>query len=237
MPNAPPIAVTFDFGQTLAELDTTFLSKRLSEKGISLPEATLEVCVGDAWHAYDTAVRQGVSGHPWRLLMTTLLERAGAPADRIAGVVEWLWDEQPKTNLWRRLLPDMVQLARDVRAASVPIGVISNSEGGRAQLVGEVGLGDLFAVVLDSGQLGIEKPDRRIFQIAADRLEVDLPALVHVGDSFGADVRGAHDAGARAIYFPRTELLEPLPRARAAPDAAAVRRILSEWGAPVSPAS
>jgi hypothetical protein len=30
------IAVTFDFGQTLAELDHAFLARRLEERGVSL---------------------------------------------------------------------------------------------------------------------------------------------------------------------------------------------------------
>jgi FMN phosphatase YigB (HAD superfamily) len=230
MPAPAPSAVTFDFGQTLAELDTELLAARLRERGLAVDPHRLERAVPEAWQAYDDEVRRGVSGHPWKLLMRTLLLAGGLPAPRVATEVDWLWGEQPRRNLWRRLLPDMVLLARDLSAAGVPVGVISNSEGGLCQLVGELGLADLFRVLADSGQLGIEKPDRRIFDWAAERLGVETASLVHVGDSFGADVMGAHDAGAFAVYFPRTELPVPLERARSASDAAGVRRALADFG-------
>lgn len=230
MPAPAPLAVTFDFGQTLAELDTQLLAARLGERGLTVDPLRLERAVPEAWQAYDDEVRRGVSGHPWKLLMRTLLCAAGLPSPQLDAEVDWLWTEQPRRNLWRRLLPDMIQLARDLSAAGVPVGVISNSEGGLAQLVSELGLADLFRVLADSGQLGIEKPDRRIFDWAAARLGVVTASLVHVGDSFGADVKGAHDAGAFAIYFPQTELPMPLERARAAPDARAVRRVLADLG-------
>jgi putative hydrolase of the HAD superfamily len=95
----------------------------------------------------------------------------------------------------------MFELVHDLRRAGVPVGIVSNSEGRLAELVDELGERAQFAVVADSGRLGFEKPDRRIFDHAARALGVPTTELIHVGDAWEADIVGALRAGARAIYF------------------------------------
>jgi FMN phosphatase YigB (HAD superfamily) len=139
-------AVTFDFGQTLCELDTALLAQRLAERGITVLAERLEAAVPDAWRAYDAAIKAGLGGHPWKTLMTRLLEGAGVgrvtpqpPGGPVDSAVDWLWTEQPRRNLWRRPIPGMIELVRELRGAGVPVGVISNSEGRLAELIAEVG--------------------------------------------------------------------------------------------------
>jgi hypothetical protein len=57
--NEPVLAVSWDFGQTLAELDTEMLSGRCAERGVEVPVARLDASVMPAWRAYNTAVRAG----------------------------------------------------------------------------------------------------------------------------------------------------------------------------------
>jgi putative hydrolase of the HAD superfamily len=49
--------------------------------------------------------------------------------------------------------------------------------------------------------VGIEKPDRRIFDLALDRLGLDADEVVYVGDSWEIDVVGARNAGISPIYL------------------------------------
>ncbi len=228
--------ITFDFGMTLAELDTGFLVQRLGERGAAVEHAAIEAAVPGAWRAYDDAVRRGVSGHPWKLLMRTMLGGAGLVDGQVASLVDWLWDEQPRQNLWRRPIPRMIELVDELRAAGVRVAVVSNSEGKLAELIAEMGWADRFVCVADSGVLGIEKPARGIFAWAAERLELPLERLVHIGDSRAADVAGALAAGMRAVWFggAASASAEQLPeRARAAGDEPALRRVLREWGFPI----
>jgi putative hydrolase of the HAD superfamily len=140
--------------------------------------------------------------------MRTLLELAparsgGARPDptTIDRAVDALWDDQPRQNLWRRAVPDMIELVRELRAAAVPYAILSNSEGRLAELIDEIGLAELFPIVADSGRLGVEKPDRRIFAWVAERLGLEPGSILHVGDSLGADVEGATRAGMHAVWF------------------------------------
>jgi len=197
----PVAAVSFDFGQTLASLDPAMLARRLGEIDVAADVIRLEGALPGAWTAYDAAVRAGTSGHPWKLFMATLLEGAGVAEAARARAVDWLWDEQPRQNLWRRPVPGMIELCRALRARNVPHGVLSNSEGRLAELVAEMGWSADLPLVGDSGRLGMEKPDPAIFAWMAGELGVPAAAVVHVGDSLGADVQGALRAGMRAVWF------------------------------------
>jgi putative hydrolase of the HAD superfamily len=220
-------AVTFDFGQTLADLDTAFLSRRLAERGLSVAPEALQASEPLAWRAYNAGILAGEGGHPWATLMRELLRQAGAPHEPIADVVEWLWSEQPARNLWRRPVPGMIEL---VRRLDLPVGIISNSEGRVRALAEELGWGQDFAAVADSGALGVTKPDPRIFEWTAAQLGVAPAEIVHVGDSWPADVLGARGAGFSAIWFRGDAGVKDGGRIRAAADAAQVEAALGAFG-------
>jgi HAD superfamily hydrolase (TIGR01509 family) len=241
----PVSAVTFDAGQTLIELDTAMLARRLGERGLAADAAALEAAVPGAWRTYDALLAAGQVGHGgggggratngWKALMDALLAGAGIPADAAAPAVDWLWTEQPARNLWRRPVAGMIELVDDLRRAGIAVGVISNSEGRLAELFDEIGWRGRFACVADSGALGIEKPDPAIFAWTLARLGVTAAATVHVGDSAAADVAGARAAGLRAIWFGPHTAPTPDHAVVSASDAAGVRAALSAWAVPLSP--
>ena len=226
-------AVSLDFGQTLASLDPRFLADRLRGRGFEAEEAKIEAAIPAAWAKYDEIVKQGITGHPWRDLMRVLLDGSGIPERFQEELVEWLWREQPRKNLWRKPIPGMFRLCLDLEHGGVPFGILSNSEGRLAELVDEMGWADVIRVVVDSGRVGVEKPDARIFEILAERLGTSMSEVVHVGDSLAADVMGALAAGMCAVWFTSaTELphgVDPA-RVRIAHDAAGVRRAFEELG-------
>jgi HAD superfamily hydrolase (TIGR01549 family) len=229
-PPDPPIeppAITFDAGQTVIDLDLAFLARRLAERGVAVERAALAAAAPAAWQHYDALI-DPAGGHPWREFMRVLLTGAGIPADRIAALVDWLWDEQPRANLWRAEVPGMVALARELSASGVPVAVLSNSEGRLAELLAEIGIADAFSAVVDSGRIGIEKPDRRIFDHTLAALGVTQPGI-HIGDSWPADIQGALGAGWRAIWFGRRASPVADPRVAVARDAASVRAALWRW--------
>jgi putative hydrolase of the HAD superfamily len=172
--------------------------------------------------------------------MSSLLQTAGTSRDGhtseglIAELTQWLWAEQPRRNLWRRPLPGMFELVADLRSHGVPVGIVSNSEGRLAELVEELGHTELFLVIADSGRLGFEKPDRRIFEHATDALQVAPEHLIHVGDSWPADIEGALGVGARAIWLASEQRALPGGVQRAN-DARSVARALSFWNIPLRP--
>jgi putative hydrolase of the HAD superfamily len=209
------------------DLDLAFLARRLAERGVAVEIPALAAAAPSAWQHYDALV-DPAGGHPWRELMTALLAGAGVAADRIGPLVDWLWDEQPRANLWRAQIPGMVALARELSSRGVAVAVLSNSEGRLAELLAEIGLADAFAAVIDSGRVGIEKPDRRIFDHALEVLGASRPGI-HIGDSWPADIAGALGAGWRAIWFGRRATPVDDSRVAIARDAGEVRAVLAGW--------
>jgi HAD superfamily hydrolase (TIGR01509 family) len=231
-------AVTFDFGQTLAEMDTAMLAERLAERGLTVPVDALEAARPAMWRRYNEAIREGLGGHPWVLLMATLLRSAAVSEGEVIPLAEWLFTEQPRRNLWRRPIAGMIDRVRALRRRGVPVGVISNSEGALAGLIDEMGWTGDFDVVADSGALGMEKPDRAIFDWTLARLGCDAADVVHVGDSWSADYLGARAAGLRAVLFrgrdlmPADAVLVEDARGAACESPDGLDAILHRWGGP-----
>jgi putative hydrolase of the HAD superfamily len=94
-----------------------------------------------------------------------------------------------------------------------------------------MGIRDQFDAIADSGALGVEKPSPAIFHWVAERLRVPAGRIVHVGDSWAADVQGALGAGLRAIWFRGDPAREAPEGVRICADAAAVAAALKKWGA------
>ena len=229
-------AVTFDFGQTLAELDHEFLARRVLSFGGELEPGAARAATTAAWHAYGSAKALG-HARAWQTMMLVLLRAGGIHklrGDADAGypekIAQRLWDAQPQQNLWRKPIPGMFELVTELRARNTPIGIISNSEGRLAELVTEMGHHPLFPVIVDSGRLGIDKPDPRIFQHAAEQLSIPLSEVVHVGDAWEADVIGARTAGARAIWFSPSDQRQLPEGVLACRDAAELRQALHCFG-------
>lgn len=107
------------------------------------------------------------------------------------------------------------------------LGVVTN---GNAD-VRRLGLADYFKFALCAEDIGIAKPDARLFQEALQRGGATPDTAVHIGDHPGDDIAGAQQAGLRAIWFnPAGKAWE----AERAPDAeirslTELPRLLASW--------
>ena len=63
------------------------------------------------------------------------------------------------------------------------------------------GLDVYFEQVIISEVVGVNKPDRAIFEHALNLAKADVSESIMIGDSIEADIRGAQDYGMKAIYF------------------------------------
>lgn len=223
-------ALSFDFGQTLAELDYEFIGQRLRERGVAFDARAAANGSKEAWLVYGAKKNDG-HAEAWRAMMQIQLTSGGVPQPLAEELCAWLWQEQPKRNLWRRPIPGMIELVSELKRAGTPIAVISNSEGHLAELVDELGWTRYFDVVVDSGRLGIAKPDARIFAHACAALGVTNQQLLHVGDAWEADVKGALGASASAVWFDGEHRARELPEhVYGAGNALELREVLARLG-------
>ena len=101
-------------------------------------------------------------------------------------------DARHALQLFPQAEPALIALALDY-----DLGVVTN---GNAD-VRRIGLGHHFKFVLCAEDIGIAKPDARLFHEALLRGGVEAGAAVHVGDHPGDDIAGAQLAGLRAVWF------------------------------------
>jgi putative hydrolase of the HAD superfamily len=122
--------------------------------------------------------------------------------------------------------PGAAELVRRATAVG-PVAIVTNGPPDIQRLkIEQTGLGAAFSVIVISGELGIGKPDPRIFHHALNALGVpDAGAdAVMVGDSWERDIEGALGAGLSAIWISHGD--EPPredPRVRVAAEAGDVR--------------
>ena len=81
------------------------------------------------------------------------------------------------------------------------LGLVSNFYGNLAAICEESRIHQLFGVIIDSADVGLTKPDPRIFLKATDALGVSPSAAVFVGDSLPRDMAGARAAGMPHIWL------------------------------------
>ena len=83
------------------------------------------------------------------------------------------------------------------------MGIVSNWQRGLSHFCRELGLLERVDFVVASAEVGLEKPDRRIFELAARRMGLAPEAMLHVGDHPIEDVDGAREAGLSALLLTR----------------------------------
>ena len=93
------------------------------------------------------------------------------------------------------------EVLRHLKEAQLRLGIISNFDYRLYRILEGLELRPFFDTVTISSEAGYAKPAREIFATAMASLDVNSDEVVHVGDSEHLDVRGAQDAGLRAILI------------------------------------
>jgi len=110
-----------------------------------------------------------------------------------------------------RAVPGVVPLIEALKQI-MKVAVVTNGlVAGQEKKIRLCGLEGKFDVVVVSEQVGVKKPDRRIFQHALTALNVSADEAVMIGDSWQSDVLGARNAGIPAVWFNRYEEKCPEP--------------------------
>ena len=131
---------------------------------------------------------------------------AGEPTQLAEQAFDVFFDARQQVELYPDALDALQRLAR-----RFPLLSLSN---GNADLQ-RVGVAQHFCGSLSAREVGIAKPDPRLFAAACARLGLPPAKVLHVGDDLALDVMGARAAGMPAVW---------LRRAGSATDLAALQR-------------
>ena len=124
---------------------------------------------------------------------------------------------------------DAASCLTGLRANGARLGIITNGElAFQREKIERVGLTLLVDDVVASGELGIAKPDRRIFEHACARFEVRTSDAVYVGDRLETDAIGAARAGLQGVRLNRSGDATAPEEAAAAASGVSIIRSLDE---------
>jgi putative hydrolase of the HAD superfamily len=102
------------------------------------------------------------------------------------------------------LYDDVPDVLRELHAAGLKIGLISNSHRCLSSFQSHFALEGLFSVALSSLEHGYQKPHPSIFEAALRAVDVAPADAVMVGDSMAHDVEGARRLGMRGVLVARS---------------------------------
>jgi putative hydrolase of the HAD superfamily len=210
-------AVLFDLDDTLH--DDTLTYRRAAERVArdvarerGVPSETLLRSYVDAADAFWV----GLSAPSLGTRIAPLRERMWNGALLAAGI-----DDPPLArrcavdfNRYRtdylELWPGALELLVDLRRRGYKLAMITNgfAETHREKIA-ILKLEDAFDEIFIADEVGMIKPDPRLFQLAADRLGVAPESCAMVGDRFDRDVRGGHAAGMFTVWMNVRDELVP----------------------------
>lgn len=196
---AAPKAILFDFGGTL-DADGVAWKERFRAcyraEGFELADEIFDR------HFYD-ADDPLVGGVPPTLGFDETVARLAVSFE--AGL------DAPEPARGDRVAARFTADARDVLARNAEVlaalgeryrlGIVSNFYGNLRAVCGDTGIDGYLSVIVDSEEVGVEKPDRRIFERALDRLDLPAADCLYVGDSLRRDRAGARNAGIPFVWL------------------------------------
>ncbi|MFB9993082.1 HAD family hydrolase [Deinococcus oregonensis] len=101
------------------------------------------------------------------------------------------------------LMPNAVAVLDELQAAGIKIGVVTNGwKDVQTACLQGCGFWPLIDDVVISEEVGLSKPDPRIYTLALERLGVTAAETWFVGDSPKNDVWGPQRVGMRAAFLP-----------------------------------
>jgi 2-haloacid dehalogenase len=189
MPEAThPSTVVFDLGGVLIDWDPRHLYRQLFDDPDEMESFLAEVTTAE-WNAHQDA------GRPWADAVAILTAEHPDRRDLIAAF-HLRWPEMLAGEI-----PGTVAVLDDLRATGVRLLALSNWSAEMFPVARErFDFLVWFEGIVISGEVGVNKPDRRIFEDLVRRFEIQPSATVFIDDST-ANLATAATLGFRAIQF------------------------------------
>lgn len=195
--------VSFDLGHTLAFPRYDSMVKIAGEAGIETNRRGLEIVEMKLRQWFDELVMsEGVSDELWKKYYIKFFSELGAPAEEIDSLLLAVWTEHAENvGLWTEPAPGAEEVLSILSDSEVQLACVSNNDGRLPAMIDYLGWSDYFDLLVDSGELGISKPDPGIFEYTLKQLDRKAAELIHIGDYYSVDVIGARRAGATGILY------------------------------------
>lgn len=199
--------IWFDLGYTLVYQDREQVYVRyLAEQGVNIPQEQVE----EAYHLADKHFMRDYPGvlskerdtfFPWYL--GVLNHSLGLHFDLTKQCRRILEIQRELECVGWRSFPFTRPVLENLKERSYGVGLISNWDHTARDVLERNGLLPLLDEIVISSEVGIEKPDRAIFQLALERAGITPEESLYVGDNYYDDVIGSERAGMQSYLINR----------------------------------
>jgi putative hydrolase of the HAD superfamily len=206
-----PKAIFFDMDDTLLRCDTTLELAWKKACEISLRE-TKTFKSDELLHQIDI-IREWYWSDPERhrsgrlnllgartAIVRMALEKLGCYDKKIADNIAASFSLITEGALG--LYPNTENILGQLVKKKVKLALLTNGAGeAQREKIKRFGLSRYFPVCLIEGELGFGKPDRRVFEMALDKMAVKPQQTWMIGDDLERDISGAQTSGIFSIWF------------------------------------
>jgi HAD superfamily hydrolase (TIGR01509 family) len=213
-------AVLFDFSGTLYDdhgaLTATRVVEHARRRGFALAEDEAAELVErtmryvNAPEQHDTRIGADLSTASHRRVWTGMIGAAGPGTKALADV---LYEALTDNDAWYPY-PDAPGVVAELVARGIRVGVLSNIGWDIRPALVRVAAPDVLGAIVLSCEVGLEKPDPRIFALACERLGCEPSETLFVGDDPSKD--GPAVRAGLAVYLLPDERRRDRPRGLAA---------------------
>ncbi|ABN69193.1 HAD-superfamily hydrolase, subfamily IA, variant 1 [Staphylothermus marinus F1] len=197
--------VSFDIWKTL--LDTSKFYQLISEKLSSLTGKPLENVYKELMNTYYEAIEARLKG----LFKKPIYDSAKFFAEKMGISIDDLFKATVQAILDERIknisFPDSEKALIELKRRNLKIAFLGNVlfwPGMATRIILEQNNLLKYAdITLFGDEIGVQKPDKEVFEILADQANCKINEILHVGDSLINDFAGALIAGARATLLKR----------------------------------
>lgn len=147
-----------------------------------------------------TILDSGASQHSRLLYIQHALEKLNLPLVPHAVAMEEVF--------WQTFLSNMVlfdgaeDLLRKLHEKKIPLAICSDlTTAIQLRKLEKLGIAKYFSAIVTSEEVGIEKPDKKMFAQVAYKLKIAPRNLLMIGDDYSKDIMGAKDFGLKTLWF------------------------------------
>jgi putative hydrolase of the HAD superfamily len=168
----------------------------------------------------DCKITTGTEKDFWRQVVRGVFE-PHAQKRNLDPLFDELWELFARGDHWQ-LADGANDTLSELQDRGYRLAVLSNNDSRLRSVLRDLRIDALFEKIFISSEMGVEKPDLKIFRSVEKEFDEGSPSFLHIGDSHSRDFKGARQAGWDALLFGKPvieerqittfpELLELLP--------------------------
>jgi 2-haloacid dehalogenase len=192
--------VIFDLGGVLVDWNPRYLYKKLLKDENEIEFFLDNICTAE-WNAEQDA------GRPFRDGVAMLQQQY----PQYAGLIEAYdrrWEEMLGEADW-----EAVKILDEIKQSGMPVYALTNWSGEKFPIAKKrYDFLNWFDGILVSGEVGLKKPDLKIFRLMLEKYQLDAGKTVYLDDVM-ANIIAANEAGLRTIHFQSAAQLRAALRA------------------------